>query len=245
MRKRSTVALLLTTTLLVAVVHAREEWYDHYQEGLDALAAGRSEEAIAALERALDDKSRSGYLRTYGNNYIHYAPLLHLGLAYHQSGDCPRALEYFDESQVAGEGASDAALAEQRALLRSECEERTRPAPPVAPPVEIPPASPAVEPLQIDAVKLERGIEAYLDGRFDEAVAHFESLVAAEPRSPRLFLFLGASLHGAWSAGGEGRGPLLDRATAALRSCGDLGGARSADPALFPPRVLALLRSLR
>ena len=234
--------LLLATFLLFALlappVSAREEWYDHYDNALAALNRGDHTAAIASIEAALARKKRSGYLRTYGNNYIRYVPHFQLGVAWHGAGDCQAAVASFAQSEARSETADAPELAVRLERLRDECE--TRLAPPVVS-VE----KPVAEPPPIDRALLERGLAAYLEGNFEGSIVSFSNLTQTTPGSARLRLLLGMSLHGAWVTGGETDDGLIERARVELAGAADLDRALVPDPALCPPRVAALYRSLR
>lgn len=232
------VGLLLSTPL-----QARGEWYDHYENALDAIEKGDPAQAIELLEAALKRKKKSGYLRTYGNNYVRYVPHFYLGVAYQALGDCDTALGRYADSDARGETAPEPELQQQLQRLRSACQwvsEEPAPADPV-------PASQesSEPPLQVDTAALERGLRTYLNGDLDQAVVLFEQMIEREPRSARLHLLLGMALHNVWSLGGERDAAMLERAHSALARAGKLDPQLVPDPALCPPRVVALYRQLR
>jgi len=246
---RALLLTLLLLALLVPTASAREEWYDHYDNALAALDRGEYATAVGLFEAALDRKDRFGYLRTYGNNYIRYVPYFQLGVALHGAGDCAAALASFDQSETRGETVDVPDLNARLEGLRNECEIRL--APPAIEPADTTASEPApVEPPKpkrppIDRTLLERGLAAYLEGDFAGSIGSFESLTQATPDSARLRLLLGMSLHGAWVTGGETDPGLIERARAELAGAADLDPALRPDPALCPPRVAALFRSLR
>jgi len=92
---------------------------------------------------------------------------------------------------------------------------------------------------------LERGLAAYLGGDFEGSISVFEDLTQANPGSARMRLLLGMSLHGAWATAGESDARLIERARTELAGASGLDPALVPDPALCPPRVAALYRSLR
>lgn len=246
---RALLPTLLLFALLAPPVSAREEWYDHYDNALQALDRGDHATAVGLIEAALERKDRSGYLRTYGNNYIRYVPYFQLGVALHGAGDCEAALANFDQSETRGETADVPDLDARMRRLREECEVRL--APPAVEPADTTVAEPArVEKPKpkrppIDRTVLERGLAAYLEGDFEGSIGWFEELTQATPDSARLRLLLGMSLHGAWVTGGETDNDLIERARAELAGATGLDPALMPDPALCPPRVAALFRSLR
>jgi len=245
---RFLLATFLLFALLAPPVAAREEWYDHYDNALAALNRGDHAAAIESIEAALARKQRSGYLRTYGNNYIRYVPHFQLGVAWHGAGDCETALASFERSEAGRETAGLPELAMRLERLRDECKTRLAPPAvavekPVADPLPVAASKP--EPPPIDRVVLERGLAAYLEGDFEGSIVSFSSLTQTTPGSARLRLLLGMSLHGAWVTGGETDDALIERARAALAGAAGLDPALVPDPALCPPRVAALYRSLR
>ena len=236
---RPVLATFLLVALFVPAVSARDEWYDYYDSALGALRSGDYATAIEMIEAALARKGRSGYLRTYGNNYIRYAPYFQLGVAQHGAGDCEGALASFDGSETRRETADVPELDLRLHELREECEVR------LAPPV-VDPAPAAVEKRPpIDRRRLERGLAVYLEGDFQAAIALLEALRADHPDSARLRLLLGMALHGAWVAGGETDDAMIEGARAAVARAASLDPTLVPDPALCPPRVAALFRSLR
>ncbi len=257
-------SLVLACLVLAGIASpalARGEWYDHYEQGLRALEDGRYEQAVDSLQRAMQRKKRSGYFRTYGNNYLRYVPHFHLGVAYHGMGDCERALASFTRSEDENETAPEPALAARLRSLRQACEERLAPAPPeptltaaadpAPPPASLveqepePEPEPRAPPVVIDAAGLERGLRAYLAGDLEAAEQAFGDLARGSPGSADVHLLLGMTLHGRWAAGGEADAELLRRSRRALAEAVRLDPGLVPDPALCPPRVVALVRSLR
>ena len=239
-------ALIAVVSIATGEVQARDEWYDHYERALAAIDTGKPQAAVGLLESALERKSKSGYLRTYGNNYVRYAPRFYLGVAYHALGDCDQALQQFAESDARNETERDAELAELLKSLRSACEWVAQaPAPVEAEPAVNETSEPEEPPLQVDGAQLERGLRAYLGGDLELAVRLFQQMAEQEPRSARLQLFLGMALHNAWVVGGEAEPTLVRQSERALRTASSLNPSLVPDPAICPPRVVALYRQLR
>ena len=227
----------------------RGEWYDHYEDALKAIENGRPKRAIDLLGEALAQRSRSGYFRTYGNNYLRYVPQYWLGVAYHDLDDCERALASFERSDAAAETADEPLLAARLRALRTACEFRLAPPPASeiasvekAPPPAVKTAPAATPP---DPVLLERGLSAFLAGDLVSAVHVFDELAREAPQSATSHLLLGMALHGQWSAAGEDEPDLLERARGELSIAARLDPRVAPDPALCSPRVVALFRSLR
>ena len=246
---RRLIPIVLVLSLLAAPVSARDEWYDYYDSALTALDRGDYVTAAGLIGAALERKKRSGYLRTYGNNYIRYVPYFQLGVAHHGADDCEAALAAFSRSESRAETADVPEYRARLERLREDCELR------LSPPAFEPPATTTVEPAAIvepeprrppiHRASLEAGLAAYLEGDFTGSIERFERLTQAHPGSARLHLLLGMSLHGAWVTGGESDDGLIDRARAELTGAKSLDPGLVPDPALCPPRVAALFRSLR
>ncbi len=238
---------LVAASLLVTVIgpaHARGNWYDYYQDALKALDDGDPQGTVELLEAAMERRVSTGYFRTYGNNYIRYVPRFYLGVAYHDAGNCERALASFDLSEAMNETAAAPALEARMRSLRAACEARLAPVP-EDPPVETAETAPPDAVVHVDLAMLERGLAAYLSGDLDTAVGLFRKLVDSAPESPRLRLLLGMALHGAWAIGGEQADALIDRSRGELAEAARLDPDLIPDPALCPPRVVALFRSSR
>jgi tetratricopeptide (TPR) repeat protein len=225
------------TLLLACTTMAREaprrEWYQDYEEALRAIEKDNPRKAVTLLGAALAREPRAGLLRADGNRHIRYAPQFWLGVAYHRLGDCARAVASFDRSRADDETAKAPALAARLQTLRRECEQRIGP-------TQAPRTAVALDP-----AKLEVGVRAYLAGDLVSAVRAFDELARAVPDSVAPHLLLGMALHGQWSAAGELDASLLERARRELARAAAIDPAATPDPALYPPEVLALYRSLR
>jgi len=255
---RALVVVGLLLGLATSPALARGEWYDHYEEALQALQAGDHQRAIELLETALKRKKRSGYFRTYGNNYVRYLPHFYLGVAHHDAGNCRQSLADFERSEAAQETEPLPALAARLQSLRGACQALLAP-PPVAPePARIaelepavpaesegPPETPPDPVVKIDPKQLEHGLRAYLKGDVTGATRTFGDLARTSPRSATLHLLLGMALHASWVIGGETDRDLLERAREELSEAARLDPGLVPDPALCPPSVVALYRSLR
>ncbi len=270
-RSRHTAPSALVLGLLLVIAGspllARGEWYDHYENALEALEQGEPTRAIDLLQAAVSRKKRSGYLRTYGNNYVRYVPHFYLGVAHNDAGDCERALTSFERSDAVKETAAVPALASTLHSLRTACEARLRPPPEPLPPLptdeviadgEVGIDRTAIETTATSSVPaptpprcavaadtLENGLGAYLEGNIDESVRVFDGLVGEAPECSRLRLLLGMALHAAWVLGGQSDDGLLERSRAELAEARKLDDGLVMDPALYPPRVVALYRTLR
>ena len=153
-------------------------------------------------------------------------------MAYHDLGDCERAVASFDRSQADAETARHPALAARLRTLRRECELRSG-------------STGAPAERALDPADLERGLRAYLSGDLASAVRAFDELARTFPHSAAPHLLLGMALHGQWSAEGEVDAALLERARRELGRAAAIDPAAAPDPALCPPEVVALYPSLR
>ena len=136
-RARCALGIGLLVVALASPAGARGEWYDLYEDALQALEEGRPGNAIELLEKALTERKRSGYFRTYGNNYVRYVPHYQLGVAHHDAGECEQALRSFDRSEQVHETKKVPAFAAQLRSLRAACEARLAPPPVVPEPTEL------------------------------------------------------------------------------------------------------------
>jgi tetratricopeptide (TPR) repeat protein len=245
-------AVCLVLAWAASPARARGEWYDFYDEAIQALDRGEPDHAIEMLQRALSLKDRPGYFRTYGNNYIRYLPHFYLGVAHHDAGNCEMAIESFQVSESSGETDSLPALAGRMRSLRTACEAVL--APPAIAPQE-PGAESSVDPEELPATEpepadprrgmLEEGLRAYLRGDLEGAVNMFERLTRDSPQTAYFRLLLGTALYGSWLVGGESDQALIRKARTELSEAARLDPGLVPDPRLCPPRVVALYRSLR
>lgn len=249
--RHAAVGVLILGLVLVSpgsLLLARGEWYDHYENAIEALEQGEPTRAIDLLQAAVSRKQRSGYFRTYGNNYVRYVPHFYLGVAHHDAGDCERAMTSFERSDAAKETAEVPALASTLRSLRTACETRLEPPPeslPAPPIISSTPDPPEPPRCAVAAETLENGLGAYLEGNIDESVRVFEELVREAPTCSRLRLLLGMALHAAWVLDGQSNDALLERSRQELAEARQLDDGLVLDPALYPPRVVALYRTLR
>jgi tetratricopeptide (TPR) repeat protein len=238
---------LALAALSIPAALARGEWYDDYEDAIASINSGEPGQAIELLERALARKGRSGYIRTYGNNYIRYVPWYYLGVAHHDAGDCEQSLAAFERSETAGETAPVPALATRLRALRSDCELSLAPTPePQRAPAEPAREEPAPTPAdRIDAGQLVAGLRAYLQGDLAGAVRSFEMVTRDAPEAARPHALLGTALYCSWLSAGEADEALVQRASHELSEAARLDPGLVLDPLLYPPRVIALYRSLR
>jgi tetratricopeptide (TPR) repeat protein len=102
-RRAARVAILLAFGLAAAGEVRADLWYVHYDNAERALKDGQWRTAVAQLHQAIERKADSGaHVRSYGMKVVDYFPYLKLGIAYHQLGEEPAALEAFDTEERLG-----------------------------------------------------------------------------------------------------------------------------------------------
>jgi tetratricopeptide (TPR) repeat protein len=97
-------AVVVPALLGLPAVGAGRDWFDDYSDGLLAWNAGRYQEAIGFLEKAVERRPKPGAnVPTYGTNDIDYYPFYYLGVAYLKLGQKDMALENLVASEQYGE----------------------------------------------------------------------------------------------------------------------------------------------
>jgi len=103
-------ALLLGHLLLLGTA-AAQEWYEYYEQGREAVAEQRWDDAIRNLSRAIALRDEPGAnVKTYGLQFIDYFPYTYRGMAEYKAGhydDALKDLERADRIGAAREGRSD------------------------------------------------------------------------------------------------------------------------------------------
>jgi hypothetical protein len=98
------IILSLLSLLCPPAAGARADWFDDYSDGLKAWKAGRYDEAIQLLGKALKRAPKPGAnVPTYGTNDIDYYPYYYLGVAYRSLGNKQLALKHLKTSEQYGE----------------------------------------------------------------------------------------------------------------------------------------------
>lgn len=83
----------------IAILHA-EEWFRLYEQGEEALKAGKYEEAVTKFQQALETKDTDvKRIKTYGLHFIEYFPNRELGIAFYYLGRKTEALKYLKLSE--------------------------------------------------------------------------------------------------------------------------------------------------
>jgi hypothetical protein len=104
-------AALLLGLMLVAAPARSQEWYELYEQGLDAITAQQWEGAITQLGRAIGLRAEPGAnVKTYGLQFIDYFPYTYRGMANYRAGHYAQALEDLqraDRIGAARDGRSD------------------------------------------------------------------------------------------------------------------------------------------
>jgi len=103
---------LLLSLLLSAPAATAQEWYELYEQGLEAVGAQRWEDAIRQLGRAIAVRGEPGAnVKTYGLQFIDYFPYTYRGMALYRAGHYEQSLEDLQKADrfgAAREGRSDA-----------------------------------------------------------------------------------------------------------------------------------------
>ena len=239
MQRLFTPGILVALALLAAAVAPapakRGTWYDPYLDGIEALEAGDAARAVELFETALSRRAESGYHRTYGTNYIHYAPHARLAVAWHALGDCGKALAELERAEAAGELTDDPALVPRSEVVRRACAP-----PPPASAAEASRTSPEHLPPALDPALLERGITAYLAGDLETSERVFSRVANEAPDSAVGQLLLATVRFARWSTGGRRDEALAEEARQALARARALDPLLAPPPALCPPELLAL-----
>jgi hypothetical protein len=85
---------LLLGLLLFSTQARTQEWYEFYDQGLEAINAGRWGDAVRELGRAIALREEPGAnVKTYGLQFIDYFPYTYRGMALYRSGNYDGALE--------------------------------------------------------------------------------------------------------------------------------------------------------
>jgi hypothetical protein len=140
---RTLLASLSLALMVPLCSPAQATFWDAFEAGRKANAAGDYTEAIKSLEQALAQRPESAKrVRLYGTNFADdYFPYTELGYAYLKSGKPQRAAEIFEKAIAAGVEPGD----RLRSLLASAREAMAQgdaPKPPASPPAAPPPAAP-------------------------------------------------------------------------------------------------------
>ena len=111
------IALLVAMAFVSPVV--ADLWYEHYEQGEQALKAQSWEEAARQLNSAIEKRGEPGErVRTYGMNFVSYHPYFKLGMAYYNMGRFDAALQAFDTEEGFGAIAQSADLQNLQAFRR-------------------------------------------------------------------------------------------------------------------------------
>lgn len=131
------------------------------------------------------------------------------------------------------------------ALTIRESLQRSKPAPPFAPP-DLPPKAPSPQKPATLPPDLLSAVEAYFAGRYDETLRNLAMPRAAPGRASALaYLFRAAASYALYQSADKKDGALLDQAVKEVRAC------RRTDPSVIPdleafsPRFVEFFRSSR
>jgi hypothetical protein len=95
---------VVSLALMLVDVHVFAQrdrtWHDPYDRGVKAFDAGRYQDAVNEIERAVKMDARSGANKFYEGVYsADYFPYVYLGMAYSRLNDFGKAKENFDKAQ--------------------------------------------------------------------------------------------------------------------------------------------------
>ena len=126
-------------------------WYDEYNEGIKAVAAGRWQVVIQKMTAAIAGSPKENdNARTYGNIFINYHPYYYRGLAYLRTGKYDQAISDFEKTSGPGEidrGSLDNLMQEAKMKQAQATTPEPQPQPvPVPVPVPQPPVRPTPQP---------------------------------------------------------------------------------------------------
>ena len=185
---------------------ALASWYDDYEAGMKAVAAGQWQVVIQKMTAAIGGNSKeNNSARTYGAIFINYHPFYYRGLAYLRTGKYEQAISDFEKTTGPGEvdrGSIENLMAEakskQAAATAPEPQPQPVPVPapqpvrpaPVPVPTPVQPAAPAIDPAvrqQVNAaiaaanqsLAAARGRNAAASSQYQQAMA---ALVEANSR---------------------------------------------------------------
>jgi len=171
--------LRIATIAAVAAVSlaagpGNELWYEHYDRALRAIERSQWQEAIGALEQAIEEKDESSArARTYGMRFIAYMPYFYAGVAYYNLGDLENARRYLEMEREQGEIRRIERLRDQFEVLLAAAAGPSTSADAVA--------AAAAEQAERLRERMERGIRLYEAGDHEAALAEFGGVLALDP----------------------------------------------------------------
>jgi len=97
--KNKMIVILGILLLSLSQLHAGDEWYRLYAEGVKASKKGNYELAVLKFQQALKEKNKDiRKIRTYGMHFIKYFPNREIGIAYYNLGRKEKALQHLQLS---------------------------------------------------------------------------------------------------------------------------------------------------
>jgi tetratricopeptide (TPR) repeat protein len=153
---------LFAIVLLTIAGSASGSWYDDYNDGIQAVHAGRWQVVIQKMNAAIaGNPKENDNARTYGNIFITYHPYYYRGLAYLRTGKYDQAISDFEKTSGPGEvdrGSIDNLMQEAKMKQASATQpqpQSSQPQPPVPVPVPVPvqPTGPTIDPALRQQVK--------------------------------------------------------------------------------------------
>ena len=168
----ATIAAIAAVSL--ASAPGAELWYEHYDRAMRALESSEWEQAIDALEAAIEEKDESSArARTYGMRFVAYMPYFYAGVAYYNLGDLENARRYLDLEQRQNEIRRVERLNEQMQVLLAASADPDASASAVA--------AADAELAQQLAERMTRGRAAFDAGDHETALAEFGGVLALDP----------------------------------------------------------------
>jgi len=232
---RAALAVLLAVVALsVAATPARADYRQSYLDAVDALRRGDAQAALPLLSAAIAEQpGERARARLVGAIPEPYLPHHYLALAYARLDRCNDALREWEISTQQGALAGVPAAAAEAHRGVTECRRKVGVAPS---------ADAAVAARAAARAALERGVQAYLDGDYDGAVATLGTAANGGEGSARALALAvrAAARQARFRLGGERDAAELAAAIADAREARRADPAFRPDPQLFSPRFLAL-----
>lgn len=110
-----------------SVIFAEQPWFFYYKLGLDKIKDKQYEEALAALNKAVELNSvSSSHARTYGMNFIEYYPYFYIAFCQYNLGNLSEAKFFLDKELDNGAIDNSRDVLSKAYWLRNKIEEDKR-----------------------------------------------------------------------------------------------------------------------
>lgn len=200
-----------------------ELWYEHYDRALRAIERSQWQEAIVALDAAIEEKDESSArARTYGMRFIAYMPYFYAGVAQYNLGNVDAARRYFELEQRQGEIGRVERLNEQMQVLLAASTGPAASADAVA-------AADAGQARELDA-RLARARDLLDAGDHEAALAEYGAVLALDPDNA-------AALEGQTRARTEATAEMLAEITSVSPGLATAAPVGAVPPAAVPAAV--------